>query len=198
MPIDQILNDTVLAIGNYQGENEDVRRRLNDILMNARAIKGIIQNVGNELATSEKTSAVMTEFRPKLVNKRVLVIDADKAVRTSAHALLERLGCIVETAHQGREAILMVCNSDKPYDAIIADIRLPDIGGYDLLMKLKDIVEDPPLILMTGFGYDPGHAIVKARQAGLHPNAVLFKPFKIEQVIDTVEMTVEAAETASK
>ena len=42
-----------------------------------------------------------------------------------------------------------------------------------------------PLVLMTGFGYDPGHSIVKARQAGLQ--AVLYKPFRLDQLLDTVE-----------
>ena len=36
-----------------------------------------------------------------------------------------------------------------------------------------------------GFGYDPGHSIVKARQAGLQ--AVLYKPFRLDQLLDTVE-----------
>jgi CheY-like chemotaxis protein len=122
-----------------------------------------------------------------------LVIDADEQVRTSAHCLLERAGCVVETAHEGHEAILMVqsCKTtETPYDAIIADIRLPDIGGYDLLIQLKQLVEDPPLILMTGFGYDPGHSIVKARQAGLRANAVLFKPFRLDQLLEIVQATV--------
>jgi len=41
---------------------------------------------------------------------------------------------------------------------------------------------------MTGFGYDPGHSIVKARQAGI--DLVLFKPFRIDQLLDTVEKAV--------
>jgi hypothetical protein len=41
---------------------------------------------------------------------------------------------------------------------------------------------------MTGFGYDPGHSIVKARQAGL--KAVLYKPFRLDQLLETVELLV--------
>jgi hypothetical protein len=55
-------------------------------------------------------------------------------------------------------------------------------------------MENPPLVLMTGFGYDPGHSIVKARQAGLRPNAVLYKPFRLDQLLNTVEAIVEPAE----
>ena len=45
---------------------------------------------------------------------------------------------------------------------------------------------------MTGFGYDPGHSIVKARQAGI--DLVLFKPFRLDQLLDTVEKAVAKQE----
>ncbi len=193
LPIDEILNETVHAIESYIGHDPEVTSRLRTIIRHARQIKRAIQKVGQEMAPVDAMpAAVQTEHRPLLKERRILVIDADEQVRTSAHHLLERYGCIVETAHEGKEAILMVrnCDQDHGYDAIIADIRLPDIGGYDLLMKLKELVQEPPLILMTGFGYDPGHSIVKARQAGLKASAVLFKPFRLDQLIEVVESMV--------
>lgn len=191
LPIDEILNDTVHAIESYIGHDPQVTKRLGSIMKNARQIKSVIQQIGQELAPPD-ASAVQSVNCLELDGRRVLVIDADEQVRTSAHQLLERYGCIVETAHEGKEAILMVRNGslDTPYDAIIADIRLPDIGGYDLLMKLKETIDQPPLILMTGFGYDPGHSIVKARQAGLKNNALLFKPFRLDQLLEVVQAMV--------
>ncbi|MEL7498404.1 MAG: response regulator [Planctomycetota bacterium] len=192
-PINEILNDTVHAIESYIGHDPDVTRRLRTILAHARQIKKAIQQVGEEMAPEDAVPAGLHhEFRPALKGKNILVIDADEQVRNSAMQLLGRYGCDVETAHEGEEALMMVrnCDFEDGYDAIIADIRLPDIGGYDLLMKLKDLVNEPPLILMTGFGYDPGHSIVKARQAGLKKNAVLFKPFRIDQLIEVTESIV--------
>jgi hypothetical protein len=49
---------------------------------------------------------------------------------------------------------------------------------------------------MTGFGYDPDHSIVKARQAGLQ--AVLFKPFRLDQLLSTVEQVVSAPGPVAK
>jgi len=193
LPVDQILNDTVQAIGAYIGHDPAVTARLNAILENARTIKKAIQNVGEEMAVAEEIpDCVKPEAHPLLYNKRILVIDADQEVRSSAHLLLEKYGCVVETACEGSEAILMVKNSGEGngYDAIIADIRLPDIGGYDLLVQLREFVSEPPLVLMTGFGYDPGHSIVKAREAGLRANAVLFKPFRLDQLLTILEETV--------
>lgn len=193
LPVDVILNDTVNVIESYIGHNPDVVKRLRSILKNARDIKQLIQKIGETMAPVESLpAAIQPEQRPSLKGKYVLVIDADEQVRTSAHNLLEKYGCFVETSPEGSEAILMVRNADRDYDAIIADIRLPDVSGYELLLQLKEVTgtEDPNLILMTGFGYDPGHSIVKARQAGLRQGAVLYKPFRLDQLLAIVEAMV--------
>ena len=188
LPVDDILNDTCNVMERYIGHAPDVVERLQAILRNARDIKQTIQKVGQSMAPVEaQPMSGRVELRPSLVGKRVLVVDADDAVRSAAHALLDRYRCIVETAHDGSEAQFMVRSlaKDQRYDAIISDIRLPDMSGYDLLLKLKEMMDSVPMALMTGFGYDPGHSIVRARQAGLQ--AVLYKPFRLDQLLETVE-----------
>jgi CheY-like chemotaxis protein len=135
------------------------------------------------------------EKRPALRNKRVLVVDADETVRSAAHNLLERYGCVVETAHNGGEAAYMVRNmqGEDGYDAIIADIRLPDMSGHEFMLKLKEMLDHVPLILMTGYGYDPGHNIVKCSQAGLPKNSVLCKPFRLDQLVSVVENVIQSS-----
>ena len=197
LPVDDILNDAVNVMERYIGHQPDVVERLQQILRNARDIKQVIQKVGQSMAPAEaQPSAARVEPRPLLVGRRVLVVDADESVRSAAHALLERYRCIVETAHDGSEAQFMVrsLSADQHYDAIIADIRLPDMSGFDLLLKLKEMMERVPMALMTGFGYDPGHSIVKARQAGLQ--AVLYKPFRLDQLLETVEQLVTGSNVA--
>lgn len=191
LPIDEILNEAVNVMEKYIGHEPEVVDRLQRILRNARDIKQVIQKVGQKMTPVEALPpSAQVDERPNLVNCRVLVADTDEAVRSAAHALLERYRCTVETVHTGREAVNIARSSQKdaPYDVIIADIRLPDMSGYELLTKLREIVDPPPLVLMTGFGYDPGHSIVKARQAGLHPKAVLYKPFRLDQLLETVEV----------
>ena len=191
-PVDEILNHTVQVIENFRGQDEELVHRLATIAQLARDIKGSICEVGDGLAPAHAVpGCVKEDLNPKLRNKHVLVIDNDPIVRSSAHHLLERQGCVVETAHTGAEAMMMVGASyrKQPYDAIIADIRLPDIKGYEILVMLKDFYAQPPLVLMTGYGYDPGHTIPKAREAGLQAGAVLYKPFRLEQVLQILEST---------
>lgn len=191
MPVDEILNDAVNVMERYIGHEPEVKTRLQSILRNAREVKQIIQKVGQKMTPAEAVPpSAQLQQRPLLKNRRILVVDADESVRGAAHDLLERYGCVVETAHEGGEAILMVRNTalEGTYDVVIADVRLPDMPGHDLFVKLTEHMERVPLILMSGFGYDPDHSIVKARQAGLLATAVLFKPFRLDKLVETVEM----------
>jgi CheY-like chemotaxis protein len=190
LPVDEILNDAVHVMEQYIGHEPEVIERLKRILRNARDIKQVIQKVGQKLAPAQALPHPPEVARPALEGRQVLLVDEDAEVREAAHALLEQSGCIVETAPSGALALLMARSSH--YDAVIADIRLPDYSGYDFMLELQKVVqaEPLPLILMTGFGYDPGHSIVKARQAGLQ--AVLYKPFRLDQLLTTVEQVVTA------
>lgn len=192
LPVDDILNDAVNVMERYIGHESEVAERLQRILRNARDIKQVIQKVGQTMAPAQAhPQPPAAELHPTLRGRQVLVADADESVRSAAHALLEQYGCVVETAHDGDEAIFMARNmvAEGGYDVIIADIRLPDMNGYEFMVKLRDALsESVALVLMTGFGYDPGHSIVKARQAGLQ--AVLYKPFRRDQLLSTVEEIV--------
>ncbi|MEM8667355.1 MAG: response regulator [Planctomycetota bacterium] len=197
LPVDEILNDAVNVMEGYIGHSPEVVDRLRRILQNARDIKQTIQQIGQKMTPLEAVPAgVQSPQHALLRGKRILVVDADGQVREDAHQLLEKYGCIVETAHKGDEAVWMVRSSGGAgsYDVIISDIRLPDYSGYQLMRRLGEIMERVPMVLMTGFGYDPGHSIVKARQAGLHPKCVLFKPFRLDQLIDVVKTILEINE----
>ena len=194
MPVDEILNDAVNVMEGYIGHSPEVVDRLRRILHNARDIKQTIQQIGQRMTPLEAVPAgVQSPQHAALRDKRILVVDADEHVREDAHQLLERYGCVVETAQKGAEAVMMVRSSGRSsgYDVIISDIRLPDFSGYQLMLRLSDIIHRVPMVLMTGFGYDPGHSIVKARQNGLHPKCVLFKPFRLDQMIDVVKTILD-------
>ena len=61
---------------------------------------------------------------------------------------------------------------------------MPDKTGYDVFAAARKKNLNLPVILMTGFGYDPNHCIVRASQEGLQ--AVLFKPFKVDQFLTEI------------
>ena len=201
LPVDEILNDAVNVMEKYIGHEPGVVKRLQRILKNARDIKQLIHKVGQELTPAEAVppSAQLPQ-RDLLRARKLLVVDDDESVRSAAHDLLERFGCVVETAHEAGEAVFMIRNvgNETAYDVIIADISLPDMTGYELLLKLQEIMDPVPLVLMTGFGYDPAHTIVKARQAGLLSQAILYKPFRLDQLLEVVEHVIEATNNVQR
>jgi CheY-like chemotaxis protein len=193
MPVDDILNDAVNVMERGIGLEPEVVERLQRILRNARDIKKVIQRVGQNMAPVEALPvAGAVESRPLLVGRRILVVDADEPVRQAAHELLDRFQCVVETAHNGAEALGMIRNlsSDSQYDVIISAIALPDMTGFELMMKARELSNYVPMVLMTGFGYDKDHTIVKARREGLQ--FVLYKPFRLDQLVNAIEQIVEA------
>lgn len=192
-PVDQILNDSAWILEKYIGMDPELCERLQHILKHTRDIKQVIQKVGDTIAPKAAVLPPRPE-RPKLKGKRILVADSDDAVRHAAHEILGKYGCDVETAHHGQEAFLMARTFH--YDVVIADIRLPDMTGFECYRRLQEIDPHLCVILMTGFGYDPDHSIVKSRELGL--KSVLYKPFRLDQLLNEVEKCVTSPADRAK
>jgi CheY-like chemotaxis protein len=183
LPVDDILAAATAVLDRYIGHEPEMAEKLRAILAGARSIKQCIQRVGENLVPPAPTAGPEGAAQPRLRGLRVLVADSDERVRRSAHGLLGSFGCVVETARDGKEALTMARLGS--YDAILVDIRLPDISGHDAYCKLRQAQPQARVILMTAFGYDPSHAIVKCRQEGLR--FVLYKPFRADQLLDALQ-----------
>jgi CheY-like chemotaxis protein len=197
LPIDDILTDAAYVAENSIGHNADVTERLQRILTRARDIKRSIRAVGQSIVPVDSLSLGEDgEDRPILRGRQILVVDADESVRQAARDFLDRYGCNVDTAHDAAAAVSIVRNSSAnvKYDCVISDIRLPDMSGYQLMLRLRTLMNPVPLVLMTGFGWDPGHSIVNARKEGLHPKGILYKPFRLDNLLETVELIIRATD----
>jgi len=125
---------------------------------------------------------------PNLKGLNVLVADDEGVVREGVEIVLQKLGCHVKVCEDGTqtlEALQEAKRLDKQFDLIISDIRMPGCNGYEIFTVANEMWPNQPVILMTGFGYDPHHSIMRASQEGMH--TVLFKPFRTEQLVETVQ-----------
>ncbi len=184
LPVDEILAAATAVLDRWIGIEPEMADRLKQILAGARSIKQCIHKVGENLAPRPTGLSAGIKTHPKLHGLRVLVADNDERVRRSAHQILgAKFGCIVETARDGKEALTMARLGS--YDAILTDIRLPDMTGHEVFCQLRAAQPQARVILMTAFGYDPAHSIVKCRQEGLRH--VLYKPFRVDQLVDALE-----------
>ena len=179
------LNDIITEARTLQEEyigNDDLRHRLNAIVDNVGAIKTKVKDVACPRAGILGSHGDTTQTDPLLEGKRLLVADDEEIIRETVGGVLKAAGCIVETACDGAEAIALL--EAHSYDLILADIKMPHKNGYEVFAAAREIHADCAVILMTGFGYDPNHSIVRANKEGL--NAVLFKPFKVDQLLSEI------------
>ncbi|MFI5455073.1 MAG: response regulator [Isosphaerales bacterium] len=184
LPLDDIITDATTVLDRYAGHDEDIIARLRHLLYRAREIRSLIHKAGSTVAPQPKQS--LASQAPRLGGTRLLLVDADETIRRSAHNLLGCQGASVETARDAHEAIALM--RQAPYSAALVDIRLPDLDGYETFKRLREVQPNVPIILMTGFGWDPSHSIVKARQEGLQ--TVLYKPFRADRLMEAVEQAL--------
>ena len=113
--------------------------------------------------------------------KSILVIDDDKSILRTFTRILQKAGYKVDVAETGKEAIEKA--EKTKYDLSLVDVRLPDMDGTDLLIKLKESMRGTVKIVITGF---PSLEVgVKALDAGA--DAYLVKPVKPEELLMLID-----------
>jgi len=106
---------------------------------------------------------------------RILVVDDEPLVRWSIAETLRAAGYDVVEADDGDSALHALIEDDRPPDAILLDLRLPDGDDLHLLETIKLILPATPVVLMTAFGTPE----LAAEARGLGAYAVLEKPFDL-------------------
>lgn len=104
----------------------------------------------------------------------VLVVDDEPDMRMALTHALSRCGFLVETASNGLEGIEKVKN--KAFNAVITDMKMPEMSGMDVLEGVKKISPQIPVIMITAFG--TVNKAVKAMKEGA--SDYILKPFSSE------------------
>lgn len=80
----------------------------------------------------------------------VLVVDDEALIRTMMSELLKRRGYNVAAAEDGKTALSLI--QQQPYDLILLDLKLPDMGGIDVVQQAREYQPDSAVIILTGHG----------------------------------------------
>jgi len=127
-----------------------------------------------------------------IANRKVLVVDDQKAVCDGVGKILSKRGCAVERAVDGRVAIEML--DREPFDLVVADLMMPRVSGMELLRYVKDRHPGVEVVMITGYAsIDSAVEATKQGAAGYVP-----KPFTPEELGEVVEKALakQAAEAA--
>ena len=116
-------------------------------------------------------------------NKRILVVDDELDVLDFLKLYLSSIGWEVSIASNIDEAFKVL--EAESFFLVITDIAMPEMDGHEFISKLHDRHIFSEVALMTGFGYNPKHTLVKIFKTIKYP--CLFKPFNRVKVAETVQ-----------
>ena len=123
---------------------------------------------------------------------KILIVDDDEIIRDLLSQRLIGEGYRCEVADKGTTALAQI--ERDSYHVMLADIRMPEMDGYELLQAAKVVDPDMQIIMVTGISETV--QAVKAMKLGAYD--YVMKPFHLEDVVHSVERAVEKQELKSQ
>jgi PAS domain S-box-containing protein len=136
--------------------------------------------------TSPQTETIDTGHVPQ-VQGSVLIVDDEPAVRGVSVRILQKMGLKTEEAADGLEGLKKLRASGQRFDLVLLDLTMPNLDGEQVLMQLRQIHPEMPVVLMSGFS----EMEASARFAGKGLSAFVQKPFTREALAAAVEQALQ-------
>jgi DNA-binding NtrC family response regulator len=119
------------------------------------------------------------------MSARILVVDDEDIVIKSCMRILDGDDYQIDVAHDGREALRKV--EENPYDVMILDIMMPNLGGLEVLRRVKEAYPDVDVIMITGLSQID--TAVQAMKLGAFD--YISKPFEPDEFKLVVQRALE-------
>lgn len=126
-----------------------------------------------------------------MAGERILVVDDDTNLATMCTAVLERGGFQAEGVHSGTEAIELCQKED--FDVLLIDLKMPGLGGLEVLRAIKKSSFEGAAVIMTGYG--TSESALEAMRLGAQD--YLEKPFDGIRLVSTVRKVLAKKHQAS-
>lgn len=107
---------------------------------------------------------------------KILIVDDEKSMREFLSIVLSKEGYTVFTASDGEEALQQA--EKDIFDLVITDIKMPKLGGLEVLKGIKEVSPDTIVLMITAFATT--ETAIEAMKQGAYN--YLIKPFKIDEV----------------
>ena len=117
---------------------------------------------------------------------RVLIVDDERVIRDVLAAYLVGEGFSVRTAEDGLAAWQEL--QRRPYHVVLSDLKMPNMGGLELLHKMAEARLDTLTIIMTAFG--TVESAIEAMKKGAHD--YILKPFNPDHVTLVIRRALES------
>src|SRR5687767_1432194 len=126
----------------------------------------------------------------KHTQPRLLIVDDEDFVRDLLQEILEGEDCDVQLAASGGEALEMF--QEFQFDAVCTDVGMPGMSGWELAREIRNLNQQIPIAVITGWGEAVGSNEQKA--AGV--NWVIAKPFTADRIAELVRDILRHRESA--
>jgi CheY-like chemotaxis protein len=125
------------------------------------------------------------------LEKRILIVDDDDAIRALVMTVLRRRGFPVDSARNGVEALELLASCR--YSLVVLDLMMPRMNGWEVLDHFASIPSTTrPLVLVLTAGLE------QRRFDTSFVVGTIQKPFDIELLVDTVAGCLLAAEATQQ
>src|SRR4029077_21022034 len=125
-------------------------------------------------AASEATPESQAEYVLTADTARILVVDDEKVIREILADFLSMEGYVVHAVEDGALALEEL--KKRHYNLVISDLKMPKMGGLDLIQKITEDSIPVLTVIMTGFG--TVETAIEAMKKGAYD--YILKPFKVE------------------
>jgi len=116
---------------------------------------------------------------------RILVIDDEEQIRTVLVKSLEHEGYQVMDAPNGKDGMEII--REEPFDLVVTDIVMPEKEGIEIIVELRQYFPETNVIAISGGARNLKAEVVLKTAKILGVHYTLFKPFEIEEFLDTVK-----------
>jgi PAS domain S-box-containing protein len=117
----------------------------------------------------------------------ILLVEDESAVRAASRRMLERQGFTVLEARHGADALLVWRDRKQDIDLVITDLRMPELGGRELVQQLRAESPELPVVYMSGYSEQ------SVPDASMPRTAFVEKPFTMEMMVGTVHRVLAQA-----
>jgi len=123
----------------------------------------------------------------------ILIIDENQAVTTLLEEALADDTHHVQTAQDSQAALKLL--REHSFDLVIADVNMPKLGGFEVIIKVNSMQPRPRVIAMTGYTGSQDKEYMAGVADSLNIECLLYKPFSMSELIASVFLHEECAES---
>ena len=167
-----------IAVSSKLGEGSTFRFTL--------PFEGTIGGLQKNSRTTTNSRTIRVSTKTNVQNAPLILVAEDEDSNYELVRIVLAKRYRLMRAHNGIEAVTL-CEDEHP-DLILMDIRMPDMNGLDATRIIKEVNHDIPVIALSAYAFDEN--IREARAAGC--DEFLAKPFRVEDLLDTVGKYVKA------